>query len=79
MSKKRTEAEDGYPQSLDDVWEQLGFVVYQDKDTMLFVAQHPTYPVSSCAETAEEAVVNAREAVQLCEEPEGERTPDYSV
>lgn len=55
------------------------FETYKDDDTGLYVARHPELPVSSCGDTEEEALQNAREAVELYEKPSGEDTPDYEI
>lgn len=53
--------------------------VYKDSDTGLYVAEHPDLPVSSCGETEENAIANARDAVRQYEEPDGEATPDFNL
>jgi len=55
------------------------YETYKDDETGLYVAKHPHLPVSSCSDTKDEAIENARKAVELYEKPSGEDTPDYEM
>ena len=55
------------------------YEIYKDDETGLYVARHPNLPVSSCGDTEDEALANAREAVELYEEPVGDDLPDYDM
>lgn len=55
------------------------FHMYKDKETSLYVAEHQGIPVSSCGKTEQEALENVREALELCEEPEGTETPNFDL
>lgn len=59
--------------------ESPDYEVYKDDETGLYVAEHPTLPVSSCGETTDEALKNAQEAVRLYDEPEGNATPEFDL
>lgn len=75
--RETKEVKGEYPEAVGDVQIIQGFEVYQDRGTMQYVAHHPDLPVSSCGDTVEEAVKNARAATEMYESPEGSETPNF--